>query len=271
MDNKMYENYEIIDAHAHIFPAKIAENATVNIGRFYDIPMSGSGTAEMLLKNGRKIGVDKYLVCSTATVPQQTRHINTFIAEECAMERSFYGFGTTHALSEDLEGDIEQIISLGLHGVKLHPDFQQFNADSPEAFRIYEMIEGRLPVLIHCGDNRYTYSAPDRIANVCKNFPNLKIQAAHMGGYQCWESAEDILVGYPNLAIDISSSLPFMTPEIAAERIRKFGVENAFFGCDFPMWKHTEEIERFFALGFSEEENRMILSENFKRFYHIDS
>ena len=132
-------------------------------------------------------------------------------------------------------------------------------------------MEGRLPLLIHCGDNRYTYSAPDRIANICKNFPKLKVQAAHMGGYQCWDIAEGILTGFPNLVIDVSSSLPFMTPEKAAERIRKFGVENTFWGCDFPMWSHTDEIANFFALGFSEEENRMILSENFKRFYDIDA
>lgn len=32
MDSEIYNKYEIIDAHAHIFPEKIAENATVNIG-----------------------------------------------------------------------------------------------------------------------------------------------------------------------------------------------------------------------------------------------
>ena len=34
-----YSKYEIIDAHAHIFPEKIAMAATVNIGHLYDIPM----------------------------------------------------------------------------------------------------------------------------------------------------------------------------------------------------------------------------------------
>ena len=269
MDNKQYENYEIIDAHAHIFPAKIAENATVNIGRFYDIPMRGCGTPEKLLKSGRKIGVDKYLVCSTATAPQQTRHLNTFIAEECAMERSFYGFGTTHALSEDLEGDIEQIISLGLHGVKLHPDFQEFNADSPEAFKIYELIEGRLPLLIHCGDNRYDYSAPKRIRAIHDNFPKLQLLAAHLGGYQRWDEAEQYLTGLDNVRYDVSSSLAFISPERAARMVRAYGVENCFFGVDFPMWSHDEELKRFFKLGLTEEENRKVLAENFKQYLNL--
>ena len=271
MNPELYEKYEIIDAHAHIFPEKIAENATVNIGNFYGIPMNGCGMSSQLIESGKKIGVSKYLVCSTATAPHQIRHINSFIATECTVHPEYFGFGTTHADSDDLEGDIAQIKALGLHGVKLHPDFQKFNADSPEAFKIYELMEGELPLMIHCGDNRYDYSAPARIANICKNFPKLKVQAAHMGGYRSWDKAVELLPRkYENLCIDISSSMPFMSPQRAAEIIRMYGVENTLFGVDYPMWTHSEELERFLACGFSEEENRLILGENFKRFYGIE-
>ncbi len=269
MDKELYEKYEIIDAHAHIFPEKIAEKATVNVGKFYDLHMDSCGMSMKLIEGGSTIGVSKYLVCSTATVPHQVRVINSFIAEECGKHPQFFGFGTTHPQSDDIEGDIAQIKELGLHGVKLHPDFQEFDADSPEAFKIYEIIEGELPLLIHCGDPRYDYSAPAKIRKICENFPKLKLQAAHIGGYQRWDEAEELLTGFENLSVDICSSLAFMTPEMAAERIKKFGVEKSFFGCDFPMWNHEEELERFFKLGFSETENRMILAESFKNFYNI--
>ena len=266
MDSEIYGQYEIIDAHAHIFPEKIAENATVNIGKFYDIPMESCGISGKLIESGTKIGTSLYLVCSTATAPHQTSHINEFISSECKEHPEFYGFGTTHPDSEDLEADIEQIRSLGLHGVKLHPDFQKFNADSPEAFRIYEMIEGDLPLLIHCGDNRYDYSAPQRIAAIHKNFPKLKLLAAHLGGYQRWDDAEKCLPGLENVRFDVSSSLAFLTPEKAAHMVRTYGVENCFFGSDFPMWSHEEELERFLKLGFTPEENQLILADNFKNF-----
>lgn len=269
MNKEIYGKYEIIDAHAHIFPEKIAEKATVNVGKFYDLHMDSCGMSRRLIDGGNAIGVSKYLVCSTATVPHQVRSINEFIAEECAANPEFYGFGTTHPKSDDIEGDIEQIIELGLHGVKLHPDFQAFDADSAEAFRIYEMIEGRLPMLIHCGDPRYDWSAPSRIRKIAENFPNLKIQAAHLGGYQRWDEAQEFLTGFDNVAVDICSSLAFMSPEKAAERIRGFGVEKCFFGCDFPMWNHESELELFLRIGFSEEENRMILAENFRNFYNL--
>lgn len=266
MNPKAYGQYEIIDAHAHIFPEKIAENATVNIGSFYDLPMDNCGCGKKLIEAGSKIGVTRYLVCSTATSPRQISSINSFIKSECEENPCFYGFGTTHPDSEDIEGDIKQIKELGLHGVKLHPDFQKFDADSPEAFRIYEIIEGDLPLLIHCGDPRYDYSAPKRIANIHKNFPKLKLLAAHLGGYERWDEAEEYLTGLSNVRFDVSSSLAFMSPERAAGLIRKYGIENCFFGSDFPMWSHEEELQRFLELGLSEEENRLILAENFRSF-----
>ena len=269
MEKELYEKFEIIDAHGHIFPEKIAENATVNIGNFYDIPMHGCGMSEKLIESGKKIGVKQYLVCSTATTPHQIDAINRFIMKECAAHPEFFGLGTTHADSYDIEGDIQQIIDAGLHGVKLHPDFQLFNADSKEAFQIYDAMQGRLPLMIHCGDNRYDYSAPQRIANIHKNFPKLKIQAAHLGGYQQWDDAVDCLKGLENVAFDFSSSLAFLPPEKAAKIIHTYGVENCFYGSDFPMWTHEEELERTFAMGFTEDELHKLLGQNFKEFYGI--
>ena len=266
MNPEVYGKYEIIDAHAHIFPHKIAETATESIGHFYDIPMNNCGLTDKLLEAGSKIGVSKYLVCSTATTPRQTEAINTFIAKKCDQHECFYGFGTTHADSENIEADIEQIKKFGLHGVKLHPDFQKFNADSPEAFKIYEQIEGQLPMLIHCGDARYDYSAPHRIKRIHDNFPKLQLMAAHLGGYHQWDEAENLLAGLENIRFDFSSSLAFLTPERAVHIIRKYGVENCFFGSDFPMWSHEDELMRFLKLGFTEEENQKILADNFKEF-----
>lgn len=270
MEKEIYEKYQIIDAHAHIFPEKIAENATVNIGQFYDLPMRNCGMSRKLIESGSKIGVTNYLICSTATAPHQVNSINMFIANECAENQGFIGFGTTHPNSENIEADIEQIKLLGLHGLKLHPDFQTFDADSPEAFKIYEIIQGKLPLLIHCGDPRYDYSAPAKVANIHKNFPKLRMIAAHLGGYERWDEAEECFGNSENLKFDISSSIPFMPKEKTLRLIKKFGVENCFFGTDFPMWLHEKELESFLELGLSEEENKLILAENFKEFMGIE-
>lgn len=70
------------------------------------------------------------------------------------------------------------------------------------------------------------------------------------------------------LRFDTSSCAPFLSKEKMRTMIRTYGAENCFFGVDFPMWDHAEELERFFALSLTEEENRKILSENLIAWIH---
>ena len=51
---------KIYDAHAHIFPQKIAEKASRSIGDFYDgAPMFCSALLENLKKHGNLAGIEK--------------------------------------------------------------------------------------------------------------------------------------------------------------------------------------------------------------------
>ncbi|MBR3943250.1 MAG: amidohydrolase family protein [Clostridia bacterium] len=262
--------FEITDAHAHIFPEKIARKAVSAIGKFYDIEMfDGDGISEALLKSGSPIGVKKYLVCSAATTPMQVESINHFIVEECKKHSEFFGFGTMHPDFEDIEGQIQFCIDNGLHGIKLHPDFQQFDIDAEKAYKIYALCEGKLAVLFHTGDNRYDFSSPVRLSKVAKDFPNLICLASHFGGYRRWEDASEYLAGLPNVYYDTSSALPFISAERAKELIDIYGLEKMFFGVDFPMWNHTEELERFMALDLTPEQNKAILSDNFKKVFNL--
>lgn len=263
-------NYEVCDAHAHIFPEAIAEKAVNSIGGFYSLDMFyNSGSPAALLEGGKRINASHYLVCSVATVPHQVHSINKFILSECEKHSEFVGLGTLHPDSPDTEQEIEKLIASGIKGIKLHPDFQQFNIDDKKAMKIYEMAEGRLPVLIHMGDPRYDYSRPYRLEKVIKAFPKLKVIAAHLGGYERWEEAITCLYS-ENVYFDTSSSLAFISPEFAKELILTYGADRVFFGTDFPMWDHVSELERFLNIGFDENINRKILSENFKKFFGIN-
>ncbi len=267
MDNK---NYTICDAHAHIFPESIALKAVKNIGDFYSLNMYyPSGSSESLKKGGSRIGVSHYLVCSTATVVHQVESINRFIINECEKNPEFVGLGTLHPDYEDTEKEVDFLLSSGIKGIKLHPDFQRFDIDDKKAMKIYEVIENRLPVLIHMGDPRYDYSRPYRLENVIKAFPKLKIIAAHLGGYERWEEAKSCKYS-DNVYFDTSSSLPFISRSFARELIEYYGEDRVFFGTDFPMWDHISELERFLSLGFDEKVNKKILSENFMRFFDLD-
>ena len=260
----------IIDSHAHIFPDKIAQKAVAGIGNFYkELTMHCDGTAASLIKQGEAAGISKFIVQSVATVPVQVESINDFIAD-CVKKYpdKFIGFAAMHPDYEGPEKEIERAISLGLKGVKLHPDFQQFAIDDPKAMKIYEIIEGRLPLLIHTGDIRYKYSHPQMLVNVLERFPKLDVIGAHFGGWSEWDNAAKILGGR-RLWVDTSSSLYSMSPEHARELIDAFGTENVLFGTDYPMWTAEHELELFNKIPLNEKEREMILHENAEKLLNI--
>lgn len=75
----MKNGYTIFDAHAHVFPNKIAERATSSISVFYDdMPMQHIGSMEQLLKSGANAGIDGYLICSTAPMLHRFRQSINF-------------------------------------------------------------------------------------------------------------------------------------------------------------------------------------------------
>lgn len=262
--------YRIADAHAHIFPEKIAQKAVNSIGNFYDLEMWGNGLATQLIESGNAINVEKYLVCSTATVKEQVVAINDFIVHECSQHPQFVGFATLHPDFEDIEYEVARVKELGLRGIKLHSDFQKFDIDEGKAISMYRKIaKAGLPILFHMGDNRYDYSMPKKLGKVARAIPELLCIAAHFGGYNRWDDVEDALV-CPNIVFDTSSSLFALTPERAVELIQYFGCERFMFGTDYPMWNHQEEFSRFMNLPLTEEQRRAILWDNFARIYNID-
>jgi predicted TIM-barrel fold metal-dependent hydrolase len=260
----------IIDAHAHIYPDKIAEKAALRIGEFYGIPMRHDGTVGTLLATGKAAGVGKFLVHSVATVPEQVASINNFIAEAAAAHSEFIGFATLHPGLAAPEAEVERVLALGLRGVKLHPDFQKFQLDDPELDRLYKALEGRLPLLIHAGDSRYNFSGPGKVKRLLRKFPGLNVIAAHFGGWSEWEEAERTLVG-ERLWVDTSSSLPFLSPGQGRRLIEAFGPDRVLFGTDYPMWDAGEELERFAALGLPEAVKRKVLGENLRGVVDVGS
>lgn len=258
----------IIDTHAHIYPEKIAAKAAASIGEFYDIPMQMDGTVAMLLAEGEKAGISRFLVQSVAVTWERAHAINEFIAREVAAHpEQLIGFGAIHPAHPEMEKELDFLMSLGLRGVKLHPDFQHFCLDDPQAVRLFEaMAERGLPLLVHTGDMRYPYSDPERMARALDHVPSLKAICAHLGGWSVWSNAWKLLAGRGNVYVDCSSSLYAVAPDEAVKIIHRYGVDHVFFGTDYPMWTPAEEVARFMALPLTDEERGKILHENFERF-----
>ena len=257
----MKKKYKIFDIHTHIFPDKIAQKAVENIGRYYHIDMYENGTVDALLESSRQLGIDHCLVHSSATHVAQVEAINIYIADVVKSHSNLVGFGTLHVGLDDVEAEVERIMALGLKGIKLHPEFQHFVIDEPAMLPVYKGIAGKLPLLIHMGDQNRDSSSPVRLARVLDKFPDLVVIAAHFGGYMQWEESRKYLLGR-NLFMDTSSSLAYLDPATAVEMIRSHGADKFMFGSDYPMWRQRDELDRFLRLDLTEAEREAILYQN---------
>ena len=267
--------YKIFDIHTHTYPPAIAERAVTSLNAFYDFVSEGKGVYDELEAEWKKHGGIGMLLFSVATNPHQVCKVNDGIAAlvRRSQENGFLtrGFAGMHQDFPDFEAEIDRAAALGLQGVKIHPDIQGVDIDDPRMLKLYEILEGRMPVYFHMGDDRaqYRFSETDKLVRVKKIFPKLEVVAAHLGGYRAWHEAKK-LADLDGIWYDTSSALWAMTPEYAGEIIKMLGTDRVMFGTDYPVKLPEHEIERLLAIDLTETEREKIFYKNALRFLHIE-
>ena len=265
------DKFYVIDAHCYVYPAKIATAAVSATDAFYGVVSVLDGSTEALRKQMDRTGVDHALIQSVATTPKQVGSINRFIAATVAeADGCFTGLGTLHPDSPDQAADVAELLSLGLKGVKLHPDIQRFAMDDPRCMKIYELCqESGLVMLLHTGDSRYDNSNPNRLLPVLKAFPDLTIIGGHLGGYSIWDDASRQLAGVPNFYVDTSSSIGVLGVARAKEIILRYGFDHVLFGTDYPMFCQEKELEYLLQMDFTDAEYEKIFANNARRLFDL--
>ncbi len=260
-----------IDIHAHIFPDKIAGKVITALEEYYNFSWQGNGTVKDLLASMDASGVERTVIFSCATKPEQVAPANEFLRQiRSAYPDRFYAFGTIHPDHPDIPVMLDTIADAKLQGIKLHPDFQKVYIDEPAMMRIYEQLDGSLPLIIHMGDHRTDFSSPYRLRRVLDRFPHLKIIAAHFGGYSEWEQVWKHLIG-KNVWFDTSSSIFKLGAKAAAEIVRAHGVDKILFGSDYPAVRHDQAISEVLEMGLSPEDNEKIFYRNAERILQNDA
>ena len=255
----------IIDIHTHVYPDAVAQKAADSIKVFYEIPGADmNGTVSMLRSRGAEAGITQFVILPVSVTPNRTRHINDFILQQTAQYDDFIGFGTVHADMEHIGDEAEYIMDSGLQGIKMHPDFQKFDIDDPRLFTVYEAVSGRIPVILHMGDQRYDFSQPARLRRVLELFPKLDVIAAHFGGYSMYEEAYKQLKD-KNCVFDISSSMMFMEEGVAERYINLYGAERMAYGTDYPLWDPVTEVQRFLKLKLTDDQFEQIAHKTAER------
>lgn len=153
----------LIDFHTHLFPdaiagkalARLAENTRPYVSVYGETRPHTDATAAGLAASSREAGLDVSVVMPIATSPRPSETINNFAAQVDAMP-GLRSFGSVHPDNPDAMKELERAASLGLKGIKLHPEYQGFYADSPAcAAVVKKAAELGLWVLFHAGGGHW--------------------------------------------------------------------------------------------------------------------
>ena len=182
---------KFFDSHVHFFPDKLAGKALPQLSRTCGCPYYSDGTrAGTLAKMEAWQEENSFagaMALHIATSPRQQAAVNNFAAQ--SQQGKLFCFGSVFPTAPDALEEMERIKALGLHGVKLHPDYQAFFIEDPCALPLYAQAEKLgLPVAFHTGRDPYSpylvHCHPAAVARVARRFPGLTIIAAHMGGME---------------------------------------------------------------------------------------
>ncbi|MDL2236673.1 amidohydrolase family protein [Christensenellaceae bacterium OttesenSCG-928-K19] len=254
----------IIDMHVHIFKDSIAKKAHAKLTGTAQIPCYTDLTEQTTRQKLDEWGVGLGVVLPIATKPSQQAVINDWA--KTVQHGNLICFGTVHPNASDALSVLDTIKEYGFYGVKLHPDYQDFFPDEEKYFPLYEKtIALDLPVSFHAGFDPVSpdviHASPERIRNVIKTFPDLKLIAAHLGGHMQYDEAEKYIVGLDTF-IDISMAPPTCPQDQFERIIKNHGIEKVLFGSDCPWTFPDMELDMLRKAHLTQDEMDQILYKN---------
>lgn len=161
------------------------------------------------------------------------------------------GFLSVHPRDPAMNDELDRATGdLGLRGIKLGPNYQNFHPLSDEALHLYARAqELELPILFHQGTSpvRFAdldYAHPRHVDRIAMQFPELRIVLAHMA--HPWQTdCITVIRKHPNVYADISAlhyrpwsyytSLRLATEWAVLPKL--------LFGSDFPVATPLETME----------------------------
>jgi predicted TIM-barrel fold metal-dependent hydrolase len=255
----------ITDFHTHAFPDALASRAISTLSAAAQgIRPQLDGTIHDLLTSMDRAGIDRSIICSIATRPEQFDKILDW-SLSIASNR-IIPFASVHPTAPNAIANIGRIKRAGLRGIKLHPYHQDFVLDDPALLPMFQAIADKNLILVcHSGFDlmfpRIRRCDPARVANLLQLVPTLTFVAPHLGAWGDWDEVEKHLIG-TNVYIDTSISLGYASDEQARRILTRHAPDRLLFGSDSPWEGQREALDRLRKLELSPALMNAILQAN---------
>ena len=256
-----------IDFHTHAFPEHMAPAAIASLEKEGNIKAYLDGTVSSLLTSMDRSGVDQSVLCSIATRPAQF----TAILEWSKAIRSerIIPFPSLHPADPQLLEHLQDIHDAGFKGVKMHSYYQDYFLDDDKLSPLYmKMSDLGMILVIHAGYDiafpRIRRADPLRIFTVCRRFPDLKLIATHLGGWDEWEDVRRLLTGKP-IYMELSFALDFLDQTRLRDMLLSHPPEYLLFGTDSPWTDQATTLKMLGKLGLPEALFEQITRSNARR------
>ncbi len=228
----------IIDAHVNI----------THDGKWFNTDHDAS--LERLMDEMDMAGVDGCLLIS---MPFATT--NRYVASviEKYSDR-FKGLGYLDFEKNDMIKQIDELISMGFSGIKIHPRMQGVNCNDNKLEYLFDYIDEKLLAVMIDGyyqTNNNKILLPDlepfKYDLLAKRFPNISFIISHLGGHRTFDLFF-VARSNKNLFIDNSHALMYF---YGTSLINDFVWvmdkldEKIFFGSDFPEYGLKEYLDHF--------------------------
>ncbi len=269
-----------IDCHVHVFADTIVERAMATLRA--ELPPGfkcDDGRMSTLVQHLERHQFDHAIVASIATKPPQFKVIrewstairNGQLGEAAA--RKLIPFLSVHPTDPQRFDHLEGAAREGFKGVKLHPYYQNFRLDDPAVIEMLRCArDNGLVVLLHSGYDiafpRDRICDPAKIVRLAEKLPDLKLIAAHFGGWEDWEQVEKLLIGQP-VAIDTSMARGFLQPEKIHEFLLQHPPDRLLYGSDWPWNSQQEDLDMLRSFNLAAPLSRAVMGENAARILEL--
>ncbi|MGE0538649.1 MAG: amidohydrolase family protein [Dehalococcoidia bacterium] len=277
----------LIDVHVHVFPKNIA-------------PKIAAVSAEMGVEVGTTIDADGYLelldeglidvglVNEHVANPRLVRTANDYVATLVArMPGRLYGMAVVGRPDEGSATELTRCVrELNFVGLKFQGAVVETAPTDPDAMRLWETaLDLQIPVLAHGGPHQEEmyrhilpntlfereHAAPNEWLPVVREFPDLKLILAHLGGAAWYrDDIFALLAESPNVYLDTSLWRLGMRSDELVTFIGEVGADRILFGTDYPGSDARKDVACFADLPLPAEDRDKIASCNAARLFGLE-